>query len=119
MDGSGGFSFGNEMPTEGVLPQVPGRRTPLGAVGLGGFYFPGGVPAPPMSSQPGAGGAGGPSSGGGIAITVGGCHMQLDVPDSGPRSDENQPEQLHGNRSAFFTLVTRFICVPAAKNNGC
>lgn len=26
---------------------VPGRRTPLGAVGLGGFYMQGGQPPPP------------------------------------------------------------------------
>ncbi|KAJ9599422.1 hypothetical protein L9F63_010091 [Diploptera punctata] len=28
-------------------PQVPGRRTPLGAVGLGGFYFSSSPPCPP------------------------------------------------------------------------
>lgn len=32
--------------------QVPGRRTPLGAVGLGGFYFPGGCPMPPSHEGP-------------------------------------------------------------------
>ncbi|KAK3919123.1 Class E basic helix-loop-helix protein 22 [Frankliniella fusca] len=89
---------------EGVMPQVPGRRTPLGAVGLGGFYFPPGghQMTPPGSGGGGAAGGSTPSSGGagaGLGINVGGCHMQLDVPDSGPKSDENRPDQHHPNRS--------------------
>ncbi|VVD04134.1 unnamed protein product [Leptidea sinapis] len=31
---------------------VPGRRTPLGAVGLGGFYMQGGQPPPPQHCYP-------------------------------------------------------------------
>ncbi|XP_028027851.1 class E basic helix-loop-helix protein 22-like [Bombyx mandarina] len=31
---------------------VPGRRTPLGAVGLGGFYMQGGQPPPPQHYYP-------------------------------------------------------------------
>lgn len=75
---------------------MPGRRTPLGAVGLGGFYFP---PGGHQMTPPGGGGGGGPgSTPSGLGLNVGGCHMQLDVPDSGPKSDENRPDQLHPNR---------------------
>ncbi|KAE8752882.1 Olig family [Frankliniella occidentalis] len=85
------------------MPQVPGRRTPLGAVGLGGFYFPPGghQMTPPGGGAAGAGGSapGGGGGGSGLGINVGGCHMQLDVPDSGPKSDENRPDQHHPNRS--------------------
>lgn len=88
------------------MPQVPGRRTPLGAVGLGGFYFPPGhqmappgAPGAGAAGSAGGGGAGSAPGGGGLGINVGGCHMQLDVPDSGPKSDENRPDQLHPNRS--------------------
>ncbi|CAG2059265.1 unnamed protein product [Timema podura] len=40
---SGSFPYPECRPESGGTPpqlQVPGRRTPLGAVGLGGFYFP-------------------------------------------------------------------------------
>ncbi|XP_063359020.1 class E basic helix-loop-helix protein 22 [Cydia fagiglandana] len=38
------------VPVESHSPpqSVPGRRTPLGAVGLGGFYMQGGQPPPPQ-----------------------------------------------------------------------
>jgi hypothetical protein len=90
----------HSSPPDGVMPQVPGRRTPLGAVGLGGFYFPPGSHqmAPPAGGGGGGGAGSTPGGGGGLGINVGGCHMQLDVPDSGPKSDENRPDQLHPNR---------------------
>lgn len=31
--------------------QVPGRRTPLGAVGLGGYYYPPGPSGPPSDEN--------------------------------------------------------------------
>lgn len=42
------------VPVESVSPpqSVPGRRTPLGAVGLGGFYMQGGQPPPPQHCYP-------------------------------------------------------------------
>lgn len=49
MEPPPGFSaFAPHSSEEG---QVPGRRTPLGAVGLGGFYFPGG-PMPASHDPP-------------------------------------------------------------------
>ncbi|KOB66704.1 Class E basic helix-loop-helix protein 22 [Operophtera brumata] len=42
------------VPVESVSPpqSVPGRRTPLGAVGLGGFYMQGGQPPQPQHCYP-------------------------------------------------------------------
>ncbi|XP_067002154.1 class E basic helix-loop-helix protein 22 [Anabrus simplex] len=82
MDTAGSFPFPVESSGDAAhhsQMQVPGRRTPLGAVGLGGFYF-----SSPSSCTP----------------------TMLQNPSSCPQSDENRPEsagsihnsQQHGHR---------------------